>query len=454
MRLTILGGGGFRVPLVYGALLRDHGRPRVEEVVLHDISAERLEAIRHVLVQLAAGHADPPRVRVTTDLDDALRDATFVFSAIRVGGLEGRTADERVALDLGLLGQETVGPGGIAFGLRTIPVAMSVAERIAVLAPRAWVINFTNPAGMITEAMQRVLGERVVGICDSPLGLIRRAARALGLDPVRTAPDYAGLNHLGWLRGLSYGGRDVLPDLLADDTALKRVEEARLFGPEWVRSLGALPNEYLHYYYFTREAIAAIGGAAQTRGEALLEQQSRFYATVAREPHGALAEWQHTRRERDASYMAETRESAQAGEREAADLAAGGYEGIALALMAAIARGGTTTMILNVRNGSAVAGLPPEAVVEVPCAVDAGGVRPLATRPLPGQFLGLVQQVKAVEQLTIEAAVTGSAGVALRAFATHPLVDSVSVARRLLDGYRARIPELAAVLPPASASGF
>ncbi|GII80557.1 6-phospho-beta-glucosidase [Sphaerisporangium rufum] len=449
MRLTILGGGGFRVPLVYGALLRDTGRPRVEEVVLYDVSAERLAAIGHVLAALAAGHDDPPRVRATTDLDEALRDAAFVFSAVRVGGLAGRTADERVALDLGLLGQETVGPGGVAFGLRTIPVALRVAERIAALAPRAWVINFTNPAGMITEAMRAVLGDRVIGICDSPAGLVRRAETALGLEPGRAAPDYVGLNHLGWLRGLAYQGRDLLPDLLADDAALARVEEARLFGTEWVRSLGALPNEYLYYYYFTREAVAAIGGAARTRGEALLEQQERFYQEVLGAPGDALTEWRRVRRERDASYMAETRDTAGAGEREEADLAAGGYEGIALALMTTLGRGGRETMILNVAGGSAVPGLPADAVVEVPCLVDAGGVRPLATRPLPLDFLGLVQQVKEVERLTIEAAVTGSPAAAVRAFAAHPLVDSVTVARDLLAGYQSRIPDLATAIRPA-----
>jgi 6-phospho-beta-glucosidase len=145
--------------------------------------------------------------------------------------------------------------------------------------------------------------------------------------------------------------------------------------------------------------------------------------------------------------MADTREITDAGEREAVDLEAGGYEGIALALVGAIARGEPSTMILNVRNGGAVAGLPAEAVVEIPCAVDGSGVRPLATRPLPGRFLGLVQQVKAVEQTTIEAALSGSSRLAVEAFALHPLVDSVGTARRLLDGYRARIPELAAVLP-------
>ncbi|TDD00014.1 6-phospho-beta-glucosidase [Nonomuraea deserti] len=443
MRLAVLGGGGFRVPLVYGALLRDAAKPRVEEVVLHDVSAERLDAMLHVLRSQAARHDDPPEVRVTTDLDTALRDADFVFSAIRVGGLAGRVADERVALQLGLLGQETTGPGGIAYGLRTVPVAVRVAERVAALAPQAWVINFTNPAGMITEAMRQVLGDRVIGICDSPIGLVRRAAAALGLDPARVSPGYVGLNHLGWLCGLTHQGEDVLPRLLADDAALRQVEEARVFGADWVRTLGAIPNEYLYYYYFTREAVAAISG--RTRGETLLRQQDDFYAAVRARPGDALAVWERARRERDESYMAGERGVAAAGERDAADLEAGGYEGIALALMAAIARGESSTMILNVRNGGAVPGLPAEAVVEIPCTVGGGGVRPLATGPLPGRFLGLVQQVKAVEQTAIEAALSGSPRQAAAAFALHPLVDSVPVARELLDGYRARIPELDAV---------
>ncbi|TDC09016.1 6-phospho-beta-glucosidase [Nonomuraea longispora] len=440
MRLAVLGGGGFRVPLVYGALLRDTAKPRVEEIVLHDVSAERLEAVRHVLRSMAARHDDPPRVRVTTDLDTALRDADFVFSAIRVGGLAGRVADERVALELGVLGQETTGPGGIAYGLRTVPVAVRVAEQVAALAPEAWVINFTNPAGMITEAMRQVLGDRVIGICDSPIGLVRRAAAALGLDPARVSPGYVGLNHLGWLCGLTHQGEDALPRLLADDAALRQVEEARVLGADWVRALGAIPNEYLYYYYFTRESVAAVSG--RTRGETLLRQQDDFYAAVRARPADALDSWERARRERDESYMAEARGVTAAGERDAADLEAGGYEGIALALMAALARGEPSTMILNVRNGGAVAGLPAEAVVEIPCAVGGGGVRPLATSPLPGRFLGLVQQVKAVEQTAIEAALTGSPRLAAAAFALHPLVDSVTVARDLLAGYRARIPEL------------
>ena len=207
---------------------------------------------------------------------------------MRVGGLEGRTADERIALDLGLLGQETTGPGGVGYGLRTVPVALDVARRIRRLAPDAWVINFTNPAGLVTQAMQSVLGDRVVGICDSPLGLAKRAAGALGHDLDDLEIDYAGLNHLGWLTALRLDGRDLLPDLLADERALEAIEEGHLFGTEWLRDLGSLPNEYLFYYYFTRDAIAQIAGArADARrvprrpaGRVLLRRRGRTAASL------------------------------------------------------------------------------------------------------------------------------------------------------------------------------
>jgi len=449
VKLTILGGGGFRVPLVYGALLHDAGEGRVEEVVLHDTAADRLDVMTAVLREQAdearrAHGVTPPTVRATTDLRDAVTDTDFVFSAIRVGGAEGRTCDERVALDLGLLGQETTGPGGIAYGLRTIPVVMEIARTVAEVAPRAYVINFTNPAGMITQAMQTVLGDRVVGICDSPIGLGRRAAAALGLDPARTAFDYAGLNHLGWLRALRFEGRDVLPELLADPARLARTEEGRLFGHEWLEAIGAIPNEYVYYYDFTREAITSIRGSAQTRGEFLLDQQSAYYEAALADTDGAWRRWQEVRAEREETYMAEAR--AEGEERDMTDVGAEGYEQVALSLMHAISRGDRSVMILNVRNGTTLPGLPADAVVEVPCAVDANGPRPLTTAPLTGRMLGLTAQVKHAEELTIEAALTGSRRRAVQAFASHPLVESVSLARLLLDGYCERIPGVAAAL--------
>lgn len=437
MRLTILGGGGFRVPLVYRALLTQ-ARPAVSgrctEVVLHDTDPDRMRVVAAVLAAQARDVPDAPPVRVERDLDDALRGADFVFSAIRVGGTAGRVRDESVPLAEGVLGQETVGAGGVLYALRTVPVAMRIAERVRAVAPEARVVNFTNPAGIVTEAMARVLGERVIGICDSPVGLVRRAARAAGADPSTVRYDYLGLNHLGWLRSLTDGdGRDLLPGLLADDAALATFEEGRLFGADWLRALGCLPNEYLHYYYFRRETLAAVRDAPQTRGAFLDRQQRAFFAAAARRPDRALELWEGTRREREETYMAESREATGGWQRDTCDLDGGGYDRVALALMHAIAYDTRAELILNVPGGGLVPALPGDAVVETVCTVGADGVRPLPCAP-PGEAeLGLMLQSKAVERATIEAADSGSRRAALRALGLHPLVDSPAVAARVLD---------------------
>jgi 6-phospho-beta-glucosidase len=263
-------------------------------------------------------------------------------------------------------------------------------------------------------------------------------ADALGIDPLAARFDYAGLNHLGWLRRVEVDGVDQLPRFLADPAAHRSFEESRLFGPEWLRALGSVPNEYLYYYYFTRETIAAATEAAQTRGEFLLEQQARFYHEAA-QGGPALPVWERTRAEREATYMAEARTE----DRDAVDLTGGGYEQLALSLMRAIAQDRPTTLILNVRNSVGLSGLDGEAIVEVPCLVDGNGARPLAVSPLDEHQAGLVSSVKAVERATIAAAVSASRRSALRALALHPLVDSATVAGRLLDGYVAEHAQLA-----------
>ena len=157
-----------------------------------------------------------------------------------------------------MIGQETTGPGGLAYAIRTVPVMMEVARLVQELAPQAYLMNFTNPAGIITEAMQSVLGDRVLGICDTPSGLGRRVAKMLGLDHTRVQMDYLGLNHLGWMRRVMYDGQDVLPQLLADEALLSQMEEAKVFGTDWIHTLGVIPNEYLYYYYFHRDAVRKI----------------------------------------------------------------------------------------------------------------------------------------------------------------------------------------------------
>jgi 6-phospho-beta-glucosidase len=448
MKLCILGGGGFRTPFVHQALLRDGGSPRVEEVALYDTDADKLAGMTRILRELAAEFPDAPRLVPTTSLPEALQGSDFVFAAVRVGGLRGRCCDERVALDLDVLGQETTGPGGVAYALRTIPFMLEVARLVRDLAPNAYFLNFTNPAGIITEAMQSVLGDRVLGICDTPSGLGRRLADLLGLDHTRVQMDYIGLNHLGWMRRLTFDGVDVLPRVLGDDASLDVLEEGLVFGKDWLRTLGSIPNEYLYYYYSNREAVASIKAAEQTRGEYLLATQGEFYRQLAAGAGGAQL-WRSTVSARSASYMAEAKGGEQgapahAGQPEL-DPAQQGYAGVALAVMAAISRNERSTMILNVRNGGTIAGLPDDAVVEVPTTVDANGVHPLSTPAPDLHQLGLMQQVKAVERHTIAAAVHGDRDEALRAFALHPLVDSVALARKLLDGYVAAIPEVARV---------
>ncbi|GAB2481537.1 6-phospho-beta-glucosidase [Jatrophihabitans fulvus] len=446
MKLCILGGGGFRTPFVHQALLRDEHPRRVDTVTLYDTDADRLAVMTSVLAAMAEPFAHPPRVLATTDLAEAVRGSDFVFAAVRVGGVHGRVCDERVALDLGVLGQETTGPGGLAYALRTVPVMDRIATTIRELAPDAFVLNFTNPAGILTETMRDVLGDRVVGICDTPSGLGRRIAGSLGLDPGEVTLDYVGLNHLGWLRRVLHRGRDVLPDLFADEPALAELEEGEVFGTDWLRTFGVVPNEYLYYWYRHREALAAILAAPATRGEELERSQTAFYSAAA--AGGDVASlWRSTVQQRHDSYMADARATprpAGTGTPET-DPEQQGYAGVALAVMAAIGRDERASAILNVRNGTTVAALPSDAVVEVPCIVDGNGAHPLATPPPDAHQLGLMSAVKAVERHVITAARTGSRGEALQAFALHPLVGSLSVARDLLDGYIARIPEVRAV---------
>ena len=441
MKLAIIGGGGFRVPLVYGALLAKRAELPFDEVVLHDLDAARMERMAAVLRGLADERGVTLPFRATTDLGDAVEAADFVFCAIRAGRLEGRVVDESVPLAMGVLGQETTGPGGICFALRTIPAMIELAETIAERAPGAWLINFTNPAGMVTEAVRQVLGDRVIGICDTPSGLCRRVARALGRAPEEMWFDYFGLNHLGWLQAASDSDGDRLPELLADDEALAGFEEGRLFGGDWLRTLGMIPNEYLYYFYFDADTVSTIR-AGQPRAAYLLESQAAFYAQNGQDPAAALGAWRATRDERDRTYMAAERATAgiEADHDDGGEV--GGYEGEALKVVEAIANNTRAILILNVANRSALPFLDEHAVVEVPSIVGRTGPVPIAIGPTPQHAQALISAIKAVERTTIEAALSGSSELAVQAIALHPLVPSVTTARRIFAGYREQLPEL------------
>ena len=429
------------MPLVYAALLGVTERLRIDELVLHDIDEERLARIENVLRGLAEESPRRLPFRSTTDLQEAVGGADFILCAIRVGLLEGRVVDESVPLSQGVLGQETTGPGGICFALRTIPAMLEIAEAVAEHAPDAWFINFTNPAGMVTEAVQRVLGDRAIGICDSPAGLCRRVAAALGREADELWFDYFGLNHLGWLKGVRDGERDLLPDLLADDERLRGFEEGRLFGGEWLRSLGMIPNEYLYYFYYAAETVDAVRQSHSPRGAYLLAQQREFYAQDGQSSEQALARWRATRHDRERTYMAEARLAA-GDDADHETAGNSGYESEAMAVMEAIALNTRATLILNTANRSSLPFLDERAVVEVPNTVGKAGPVPIASGSVPTHARALVETMKDVEQRTIEAALTRSSEAAIAALALHPLVPSVRTARVIFDGYRARLPEL------------
>ncbi|TLM86948.1 6-phospho-beta-glucosidase [Pseudarthrobacter sp. NamE5] len=459
MRLLIAGGGGFRVPLIYRALASGRFAGLVTELVLYDVDPARLDAVTAVLSSMPEGTGARVPVHATTDLTRALAGTDMVFAAMRPGGTAGRVADEKVAQGLGLLGQETTGAGGISYALRTIPHMLRLARLMKEHCPDAWLVNFTNPAGMVTEALLPVLGRKVTGICDSAGGLVQRAARAAGIGLREGRLDgvgYYGLNHLGWLYRLESAGRDVLPDLLANPKALDSFEEGRMFPQPALARLGALPNEYLYYYYEQDKAREAMQAMARTRGETIHVQQQELYPRLAVAGADAFRLWEEARRSREEGYLAEAR--AGGGQRDEDDLAGGGYERVALAAMQALSGAGDTQLILNTRNclpGSspppvaeaappqaAIPGLPADAVVELPCTVTAHGAHPLPQEVPPEPQLELLRRVKEVERLTVRAATEGNRDAALAALARHPLVGSEGLAAVLLAGYEQEFPAL------------
>jgi 6-phospho-beta-glucosidase len=456
MKVAVVGGGGFRTPTLHGCIVRVAPRIGIDEIVLHDIQATRLATIAAVIRGLDRERGGPDvRLRTTTSLDDAIEGAGTVLVAIRVGGGEARTIDEEVPLSLGVLGQETVGPGGIAFALRTIPVMRRIADVVRDRAPGAWFVNFTNPAGVVTEAVHDVLGDRAVGICDAPSALCRRVAAAIGRTDDQIDFEYAGLNHLGWLVAARTADReDVLPALLGDDRRLARIDEARLFGPDRLRSLGAIPNEYLVYLERT-EAITAAFRRNGARG-AIVERQQQAFFQEARpdDPSAALGAWRRARDARHGTYLAEgwaaaawdPPPSTESHAPEDGGPGEEGYAAVAADFLVAAAAEEPTRLMVDARSGGRLEGVGDDEIAELTCEVSRDGVRPAVGGPLPPEAAALVQRVKEVERLTLRAAVEGSRRLALAAIAAHPVLQDHGLAEPILDGYLHRHPTLAGAL--------
>lgn len=452
MKLTIIGGAGVRVPLVTNGLFREGTGIAVDELSLFDTNRERAAAISRISQAMARRAGGKLRVSLPRSLDEALEGCSFVVSSIRVGGISGRVRDEQIALEHGLPGQETVGPGGFALALRTIPVLVNYGRRVAERAPQAWMINFTNPVGIMAEAfIKEGIAARCIGVCDTPREQFLHVAEALEVPLEAAHFDYLGLNHLGWIRAVLVHGHDVLPDLMASDEALDRAYPLRLFSKSFLRTLRLLPTEYLFYYYSTREAFRRTVAAGNTRGGLIRELEGPLMQSVAearQDERRILAAYDLYLARRNASYMAiETGGSFEADRVDEARAnlyqSAAGYERIALDVIGAIHNNQARVMPLDVANQGAIQDLDSATAVEVPCAITANGARPLSAGRLPGQIRDLLLQVKEFERITVKAALEGSRSLAIKALYANPLVERRELAEKLVLEYqRAHAPLL------------
>jgi len=405
MKVAVIGGGSTYTPELVSGLARERERLPVRELVLQDIDAERREVVGGLAARMLERDGFGGELVVTEDLDRAVEGADFVLVQIRVGGQEARLSDETVPLACGCIGQETTGAGGFAKAMRTVPVVLGIAERVRELAADdAWIIDFTNPVGIVTRALLDA-GHRAVGLCNVAIGFQRRFAERFGVEPERVELEHVGLNHLSWVRAVKVDGVDRLPELLETDLAELSVEAE--LPPELLRALGAIPSYYLRYYYRTREVLER-----QTHGTTRAEEVAQIehdLLELYRDPD--LAEKPQLLERRGGAFYSEA----------------------AAQLVASLASGTGDVQVVNARNAGAIANLADDDVVEVAARVDTDGAHPIPVAPLGQDMLGLVQHAKAYERLTIEAATTGDRPLALKALLTNPLVPDAEAATGLLD---------------------
>jgi 6-phospho-beta-glucosidase len=425
MKVAVLGGGSSYTPeLVQGFLQRVDSFP-LEELWLMDILPKRLDVVGG-LAQRMAAESGAFAVRLTTDRREALADACYVITQLRVGGMEARREDEYLGHRHGLIGQETTGVGGMAKALRTIPVVLDIARDMSELAPGALLVNFTNPAGLITEALARHAPQvPSVGVCNVPITAKMELLECLsGMldhppDPGRAELDTLGLNHLSWHRGLSMDGEDAWPRVL-------EAFQNRLWaepGPEWdphtIEVLGMIPNYYLKYYYHTGRSLLEQEWWPPSRAEEVMRVESDLLAQYA--------EADRTEPPRDLMKRGGAH-----------------YSTVATQFLSAHHNDLGERHIVNVPHRGAVESWPDDWVLELPCSVDRTGVNPIPTRPLPPVCFGLLAQVKSYEILTVQAAVAGDRYAAYQALLAHPLgpdVDRIqAVLEDLLETHRSYLP--------------
>ncbi|MHB8734122.1 MAG: family 4 glycosyl hydrolase [Terriglobales bacterium] len=443
MKVTLIGAAGVRTPLLIHGLAEAAGQLPLEEIALYDIDQERLRPIGRVAAAMARERGLTARLVTARTAAEAVDGAEVVISSIRVGGIEARVQDEQIALAHHLVGQETVGAGGFACALRNLTAMLGYARLIEQRAPRATLINFTNPVGIVSQGLLNHTGVRVLGVCDTPLETFETIAHALERDPFTLRFEYFGLNHLGWVRAIrTVEGTDLMPALLRSPERLRRCYRHALFPPEFLMELGLLPTEYLYFYYFPERARANTERSGQSRGQLIAALNLGLFQTLALAPERELiAAYENYLRERNASYFSIEASGGEARDDRPLYSQFSGYERIAILLLAGLYSDQVRMVPLTVRNlvdgGRAIGELAAEDAVELPCDVSRAAVRPHAPGPIPAQALELLLQVKEYERATAAAAAGHDRHQARLALERNPLVGVAAAAGVLADYERA-----------------
>lgn len=421
IKVAVIGGGSTYTPELIEGLANRRGRLPIDELVLQDINQERLEIVGGLSRRMLRRLEWDGQLSLTDDPATAIDGATFVLVQLRVGGQAARLLDETLPLRFGTIGQETTGAGGLTKAMRTVPVVLELAEMAdRRAAPGAWIVDFTNPVGIVTQALVDH-GHRAIGLCNVAISLQRSLARRIGVDPDTLELQHVGLNHLSWITAASKDGRDRLPELLASHG--ESIAEDLMLPVELLRELKAVPSYYLRYYYAFDDVMAE-QRAGHRRAEEVMDLERRLldmYADPALDTKPALLD----------------------------DRGGAWYSEAAAQLLASLHDGAGDVQVVDVRNGDAMPDLDPDDVVEVPARIDRDGAHPIPQPPMPAPMRDLVRAVKAYERLAIRASLSGDRSDVRAALEAHPLVggrisDVQPLLDALLEANRPYLPRLGA----------
>jgi len=410
MKIAVIGGGSTYTPELIDGFATKGSVLGVTEICLQDINEERLQIVGRFCRRLLSAKGAQITLNVTESLVEAVEGARFVLIQIRVGGQQARHRDILLGIKHGLIGQETTGIGGFAKALRTLPVVMDICRAVEKHAPSSWVLNFTNPSGLVTEAILTRTRVRALGLCNIPMDVKISISKEVGIAPEHIHLDYIGLNHLSWLRRVLVDGRDIMPQIM--EQILRKGIPKNIpdldYEPRLIESLGMLPMYYLRYYYYPEKMFRLLKAKEKTRAEEVMELEDKLLQMYRDD---RLVEKPDLLNQRGGAY----------------------YSLVAVDLIEALSRDDETEHIVNLANENSTPDLPAHAVIECTARVSAAGARPLPMGPLDPRIKGLVQTVKTYESLTVQAALDRDRNAALWALITHPLGPPGDRAFEILD---------------------